>query len=262
MHDIILYISIGVATGLFTGLLGGGSGPILIPILTALLLYQGVNSDLVMHLAVGTSLGIAVIAMLASIHMHHKYIPEIKGIALQLLPGGIIGAILGTILAAYLSGYVFKLLFGLVVLGIAVYIIFDYRFNPHNPKLPSKHKLFFISIPLGTIATCFGVGMGPLCVPLLKRYGLSISKAIAIATITGGILVIFAAVGFAITGYNHPNLPAYSLGYIYLPMLMGIGIPSIVSARIGAKLTHKFSARTLKIIFSSFLAVIGIKMLF
>ncbi|MBA2656858.1 MAG: sulfite exporter TauE/SafE family protein [Tatlockia sp.] len=261
MYLVGLYLIIGTFTGLLTGLLGGGSGSILIPILTALLIYQDVPTELVMHQAVGTALGIAVLAMLASMHMQRKQISEVKGIVVQLLPGGIIGAVIGTLLAGNLGGYMFKILFGLVVIGIAFYMIFDYRFSKTQNTLPDRKKFFALSIPMSIIATCFGVGLGPICVPMLKKYGFAMSTSIAIATFVGGVIVLFAAIGFVIMGSYQTNLPAYSFGYIYLPILAGIGIPSILSARIGAKLTHVFPQKALKIIFISFLILIGLKMI-
>ncbi|MBA2652717.1 MAG: sulfite exporter TauE/SafE family protein [Tatlockia sp.] len=262
MYLVGLYLVIGIFTGLLTGILGGGTGPILIPILTALLIYQDFPSELVMRLAVGTALGIAVIAMLASMHTQRKYMSEVKGIVAQLLPGGIIGSVIGVLLAGYLSDYMFKFLFGFVVIGIALYMIFDYRFNGTKSALPSKKKFFLLSIPMGIIATCFGVGMGPICVPLLKKFGFIISTSIAVATFVGGIIVLFAALGFVIMGYHQASLPTYSLGYIYLPILAWIGIPSILFARIGAKLSHIFPPEALKTLFTVFLLLIGLKMIF
>lgn len=257
MYLMGLYLITGTITGFLTGLLGGGSGPMLIPILAALFVYQGVSSELMMRLAVGTSLSIGMVSMLASIHVHSKHLVELKSIIKLLLPGSMIGSLIGVVSAAYLSGHNFKILFGFVVLCIAFRTIFDQHFAIKSPSLPDNKKLFALSLLMGIIATCFGVGMGPLCVPLMKRYGYSISKSIAIATFIGGALVIFAAVGFIIIGHFQSNLPAYSIGYIYLPMLVGIGIPSIFSARIGAKLTYKLDAKNLKIIFSVFLVIVG-----
>lgn len=119
-----LYIIIGIFTGLLTGLLGGGSGPMLIPILSALFIYQKVPSELVMRLAVGTALGIAVLAMMASMHSHRKHLSEINGIVMRLLPGGVIGSVMGTVLATYLSCHVFKIIFGIVIICIAFYTIY------------------------------------------------------------------------------------------------------------------------------------------
>lgn len=263
MNPIVLYFLTGMTTGLVTGLLGGGSGPILIPILAALLTYQVGSDTVAMHMAVGTALAIAMLAMLTSIHAHKKYLSVIKDAALALLPGGVIGSIAGTVLATFLSGPTFKWLFGAILLAIAFYTWCDRSANQHTQVLPPtpKYKYFIISIPLGAIATCFGIGMGPLCVPLLKKQGFSMAQAIAAATLVGMILVVIATLGFVITGYYHGHLLTYSLGYVYLPMLAWIGIPSIFFARLGAKLTHRFSPLTLKIIFTAFLLIIGIKMM-
>jgi uncharacterized membrane protein YfcA len=264
MSHMMLYILTGMTTGVVTGLLGGGSGPILVPILAMLLMDQTGSPTLAMHMAVGTALAIALLAMITSIMTHHRHLSHIKTMAFALLPGGLIGSIVGTVLATSLSGATFKLMFGMVVLSIGLYTLLQHSSNTNVVNLPVVHKqkFFWISIPLGVIATCFGIGMGPLCVPLLKKYGLTMAQAIAAATLVGMILVIFATGGFVIAGYYHGQLIPHSVGYVYLPMLAWIGIPTIIFARVGAQLTHRFSQRSLKTVFTTFLFVIGIKMMF
>lgn len=258
MNLIILYLIVGILSGFITGFLGGGSGPILIPILTALFIYQHISPELAIRLAVGSALGIAMLAMLAAMHAQRKQLPQIKEIVSQLLPGGIIGSVIGAILAGYLTGAVFKVLFASVLIGIAFIMLIEQRFNYTQSSLPNKKQLFIFSIPMGIIATCFGVGIGPTCVPLLKRCGLSISKAITVATFVGGVIVFFATTGFIIMGHNQTNLPTYSVGYIYLPMLVSIGFPSIVFARLGSRLTYLVPPKVLKSFFAVFLIIISI----
>lgn len=260
MNLLSLYLIVGMFTGLLTGLLGGGSGPILIPILTALLIYQGISSELAIHLAVGTALGIAVFAMLAAMHAQRKHLPQIKDVVKQLLPGGIIGSVIGAILASYFTGAVFKILFGVVLISIALLMLVEQQFNETSSSLPNKKQFFIFSIPMGIIATCFGVGIGPTCVPLLKKYGFPIPKAITVATFVGGVIVLFATAGFIIMGNQQADLPAYSVGYVFLPMLVGVGFPSIVFARLGSRLTHLVPPKVLKLFFAVFLFLIGLKM--
>lgn len=260
MNLLSLYLIVGIFTGLLSGLLGGGSGPILIPILTVLLIYQNITPELAMRIAVGTALGIAMFAMLAAMHTQRKQLPQIGGIVKQLLPGGIIGSIIGTILAGYLTGAVFKILFGLVLISIALLMLVEHQFNKTPPSSPNKKQLFIFSIPMGIIATCFGIGIGPTCIPLLKKYGFSMSTAITIATFVGGIIVLFATGGFIIIGLHQSNLPAYSVGYVFLPMLLGIGLPSIVFARLGSRLTYLVPAKALKLFFVTFLIFISLNM--
>jgi len=57
------------------------------------------------------------------------------------------------------------------------------------------------------------------------------------------------------------NLPAYTLGYVYLPAFAMIIITSIITAPLGASLAHKLPERTLRLFFAMFLLVLGFKML-
>ena len=55
---IILFLIIGVFSGLFAGLLGVGGGIITVPISYFVLLHLGYSIDVVMHMAIASSLGI------------------------------------------------------------------------------------------------------------------------------------------------------------------------------------------------------------
>lgn len=257
---LLHYFILGPAVGLLTGLLGGGSGIFLIPILANLLTYQSVPPELIMRMSVGTSLSIALVAVLASLPTHYKRAPEAKNMALLLFPGSLMGAFAGLLLASYLNVSLFKYSFSLIILTLGIYTVYE-RPQCIEKATPNKKTLIFLSIPAGLIATCFGVGMGPLCIPMLKRYGIAMSKAVAVSAFIGVFLVIFAVGGFILTGYQQPNLPAYSFGYVSLPLFFAIGIPSILFAQIGTKLAHKCSQSFLKKIFVVFLFAIGLKML-
>ena len=52
-----------------------------------------------------------------------------------------------------------------------------------------------------------------------------------------------------------------SIGYIYIPAVLGIAVTSILSANIGVRITHALSDMTLKILFSVFLMVGALYML-
>ena len=67
---------------------------------------------------------------------------------------------------------------------------------------------------------------------------------------------------YVFTGFSLPNLPPMSLGYVYLPAWLSIGVMSIVFAMLGAKLAHILPVDILKKVFAVLLIVLGIKMLF
>jgi len=68
-------------------------------------------------------------------------------------------------------------------------------------------------------------------------------------------------VGFILNGYKADVLPAYSLGYVYLPALIGITSTSMLTTRIGAKLVTSMPTVRLKKIFAVFLMFVAGTML-
>ena len=57
------------------------------------------------------------------------------------------------------------------------------------------------------------------------------------------------------------GLPAYSLGYVYLPALAGIVAASVLTAPLGVRLAHSLPVDKLKRVFALLLFVMGTKML-
>ena len=64
------------------------------------------------------------------------------------------------------------------------------------------------------------------------------------------------------TGWQNPDLPELSVGFIYLPAFVGIVLTSVLFARVGANLAHRLDAVLLKKIFAIFMIVVGIRFLF
>ena len=57
------------------------------------------------------------------------------------------------------------------------------------------------------------------------------------------------------------QLPQYSLGFVYLPALVGVSATSVVTAPFGAKLAHSLPIDKLKKIFAVLLIVMATKLL-
>ena len=73
MIDILLVsILLGIVTGLLAGLFGIGGGLVIVPTLAILFRVQGVPADLVMLMAVATSLATIILTVIASVLAHHR----------------------------------------------------------------------------------------------------------------------------------------------------------------------------------------------
>ena len=74
-------------------------------------------------------------------------------------------------------------------------------------------------------------------------------------------IAIFASFGYVLMGLNNSLLPNMSLGYIYLPAVLGIAFTSIFTASYGAKIAHFVSENILKKLLISLMLVIAIYMI-
>ena len=69
---------------------------------------------------------------------------------------------------------------------------------------------------------------------------------------------VFGTLGYIIAGIKITELPNLSLGYVYLPALLGVSITSIFAAKYGADLAHYFSQTTLKRLMAMWFFIISI----
>jgi uncharacterized membrane protein YfcA len=89
-----------------------------------------------------------------------------------------------------------------------------------------------------------------------------LQHAIGTAAAIGFPIAIAGTIGYIASGIVQSQmLPEYSLGYVYLPALAGIVVFSLVTASIGAKVTHTTQTATIRKIFVMLLYVLGTKML-
>ncbi|MEL0270725.1 MAG: sulfite exporter TauE/SafE family protein, partial [Gammaproteobacteria bacterium] len=72
MVEIIQFLLVGAFSGFVAGLFGVGGGLILVPFLL-FTLHGNVESEYLMHTAVGTSLGIIIFTSISSVRAHHKH---------------------------------------------------------------------------------------------------------------------------------------------------------------------------------------------
>ena len=78
---------------------------------------------------------------------------------------------------------------------------------------------------------------------------------------SGFPIALVGMLGFIMVGQDNSGLPAWSSGYVYWPAFLGIMVPSVIFAPIGAKLTRKLPVLYIKRIFAVFLLSVGLDML-
>lgn len=260
MLEFLLYPVLGVFAGLTAGLLGVGGGIIVVPVLIYAFTVLGFSADVLTHMAVGTSLATIIITSAGSVYQHHRKGAVLWPVLAWFTVGLVVGALLGAKVADLLRGRVLQSLFGLFAWVIAWQMLWGGR--PKAARvLPGPFGLSVSGVVIGAVSAIFGIGGGSLSVPFFTWCNMKMQDAVGTSSAGGMPIAIAGAAGFVWTGWQHPHLPAHSLGYVYLPALVGIAVTSVIFAQIGARWAHRLPAATLKKIFALLLVLVGGKLL-
>ena len=264
---IVLLILTGVLAGFLAGLLGIGGGVVLVPALYYTQKYaEAAQADIsLMHISVGTSLAIIIPTAISSALAHWKK----GGVDLDMLSrlslGVLVGAAFGVVMAGFLSGENLKLIFAIAISLLAIYMIM----SPDTHQVFTKRPKALASGlagggGIGVISVLIGIGGATLSVPLMRLYGLKMSRAIGTASALGLIISFPGTIGFTTLGALQTDIQTTSpfvLGYINWLAWLIIVPASAAMAPVGAGVTHKLPTRRLKHIFSGLMILVSLKMM-
>jgi len=251
----------GAVAGTLAGLLGIGGGIIIVPVLALVFKSQGIHSDVLMHVSIGTSLATIVVTSISSIRAHQKHRAILWPVFKKITPGIICGGLLGAMLAKMIAGDYLRIMFGLFMLMVAAQMIFGNTTSPHR-QLPRVPGMIFFGALIGTISSLMGVGGGSMSVPFLTWCNITIRNAIATSAAIGLPIAIAGVAGFIITGWGVANRPQWSLGFVNFPAFFSIVVASTLFAPLGAKISHRISPHRLKLFFGYFLLLLSAKILY
>lgn len=258
--EFALYLLLGAAAGVLAGLFGVGGGMIIVPVLVLSFSAQGFAPEILTHLAVGTSLATIVFTSINSVREHHRRGAVQWSLFRWLTPGILAGAVVGGATAALINGPILQKIIGVFAICIAIQLALNLmpKASGQQPQAP---ELIAAGSVIGWASAIFGIGGGSLTVPFLVWRSVTIQKAVATSAACGFPIALTGAVVFMVTGWQNSQLPEWSLGFIYLPALLGIALTSVFFARFGAKLAHRLSPLLLKRLFALLLTVVGLSFL-
>lgn len=272
MDNVLLLIAIGFVVGTMGTLIGAGGGFILVPIL----IFTHPN----LQPAVITAISMAIVACNAVsgsvAYALNRRIDYRAGIQFALFT--IPGSILGVKVLRYISPLIFTIIFGALMVLLAVYLFFKKQATKESnqPAVAKKgyttHTVtdkqgfsftysynqyigWFISVLVGFISPILGIGGGIIHVPALVNW---LRFPVHIATATSHFILAIMAIASVVThitdgNYNDPHV-------LKLVLYLGIGV--IAGAQLGALLSHKIKGQAIIKALAVCLAVVGIRVLF
>jgi uncharacterized membrane protein YfcA len=257
---IICMLAIGAVAGLLSGLFGIGGGIVLVPFMIWLFNSNDFPANSIVHMAIATSLATIIPTSISSVLAHQRIGTLQWSAVLLIAPYMFFGALLGSMLAGQLSGELLKSVFAgyLIIVAIRLWL----QNTSSKPQInPNQLVMASAGTCIGGLSSLLGIGGGTLSVPFLTFYGYPMRNAVAISAACGVPIAIAGSLGYAFLVKNNTALPAYSLGFIYLPAFLAVIVTSVCFAPIGAHLAKRLPVKPFKRLFAVIVFAVGVKML-
>jgi uncharacterized membrane protein YfcA len=254
------YAAIGAAVGFFAGLLGIGGGTIMVPLLVMLLDAQGLPKGQIMHLAVGSGMASILFTSVSSMRAHAARGAVRWDLALALTPGILLGGLLGSNFTVWVSTQVLAALFTVIVFFAASNILLDRKPKPSR-ELPGALGAGLVGFGISFVSSLAAMGGAFLTIPFALYCNVPMLQAIGTSAIVGFPIALAGSAGFVLAGWGQEGLPHYSIGYVYLPAVVGIALASVLTAPLGAAAAHRLPTKRLKQVFALLLYALATKML-
>lgn len=271
MDNIYLLIIIGFLIGTMGTLIGAGGGFILVPIL--ILLHPGYTPEII------TAISMAVVACNAIsgsvAYMSTKRVDYKAGVIFALFT--IPGSILGVLTTKIIPRHVFDIIFGIILVSVAVFLFFKGGKKTSVNKPLTEHKGWvqhhlvdkwnekydyaydmrkgnILSVFVGYFSPLLGIGGGIIHVPAMVEW---LRFPVHIATATSHfILAIMATVSVIVHFYTG----SYSDPLIF-KMVIGLIIGVIPGAQLGAYLSRRMHGKIIIKALAVSLSIVGFRIL-
>ncbi len=256
--ELITFLVIGAFAGFAAGLFGVGGGTIIVPLLFIVFTQMGYDPNVVMHLALGTSLATIVVTSISSLMAHHKNGAVLWPVFKNLAPPMAVGCFFGAGIAGLISGLHLQVIVGLFLIWVA-YTMFTGAKKAIDPTktLPSSGQQVTAGSIIGIASAIFGIGGGSLTVPYLNRYGVVMQKSVGTSAACGLPIAVAGALGFMVFGMNAEINVPNTIGYVHTYAFIGISVMSFITAKFGAKTAHALAPVLLKKCFAVLLVIVG-----
>ncbi len=266
MHipDIYIFILLGFVAGLSGGLLGIGGGSITLPILYFVLRDKGLfPQDDLMQVVIGTTFAAMCMNSLVSLITHHLLTNVRWKMFLTMLPSLVLGPFIGAVIANHLQSGLLRYGFGIFQCLIAAYFFLPRQSTAEDAHdyAPSPITLNIAALLIGTIGSILGIGGGVLLVPFLIFLKVPLRRAIGTSAAATFVMISLAALTYLFLGIERQVGPEETMGFIYLPAFLAIGLSSVAGAPLGAYLVQFIPTGPLKKIFAVAQAALGISLI-
>ncbi len=259
---IVILLVVGLGAGFLAGLFGIGGGTVLVPIFLTLFPLIGLKHELMMHIAVSTSLALIIPTAIASTYSHYSCGHLDLRMLRRWAPGLVIGVLASAAIIHSIPTYVLKLFFAIYLLVCFLFTLLKQEGEEANTSGPDFWISSIFSFLVGGCSTLLGTGGGTFTVPILMYFDYPLKKGIAISAITGLFIGLIGSVVIILSSYQTPDLPKYSLGYINLMAFIAVAPTAMFASKWGAFYEERLNKHRLNQAYTLFLLIAFLIMLY
>jgi uncharacterized membrane protein YfcA len=169
-----------------------------------------------------------------------------------------IGVVLGSIVAGKLSSKTLEILFTGFLVFVTIRMWMGFQVDP-KPRKIALLWYWIVGGLIGFKSAILGIGGGTLSVPFLNWTGKKMKEAVGVSSSLGVVISTMGVISYIYNGWHNPDLPAYSIGYIYLPAFLGLAFTSSIFAHVGARWADGIEHKKLHYGFSVFIVLVLIR---
>ena len=257
LSDILMLMLCGSISGFLAGLLGIGGGMILVPFMILVFNHLGFSQEVIVHMAIATGMCTILFTTSSAIWAHHKHGSIDWKLVAALSPGMIFGGLIGgSELFEALKTSWLSLFFAVFIVYTSIQMLLNKK-PKAGRDLPGALGLFSFGGFAGALASLVGAGGAFITIPFMLWCNVKPHTAMATSSGLGLPVAAAATLGYMYGSWGNPNLPAGSMGFVYLPAVACIVVVSIFTAPFGAKLARKLDIAQLKRVFGVMLLLLA-----
>jgi uncharacterized membrane protein YfcA len=254
------YLAIGAGVGFLAGMLGIGGSALQVPLLVWLFEAQRLPPEHIVHLAVGTAMATILFTSVSSARAHAVRGAVRWDVVKSMTPGILAGGLVGSLVASAAPRLVVGALFAATVYAAGINMLSERKPNPTR-TLPGSAGVFAAGAVISGVSAFAAVGGAFMSVPFLMWCNVPLIAAIGTAAAIGFPIAVAGTVGYVAGGWSTPGLPPWSVGFVYVPALVGVTLASMAVAPFGAMVAHRTPTRVLRKVFAVVFFVLATRLL-
>jgi uncharacterized protein len=116
--------------------------------------------------------------------------------------------------------------------------------------LPGPLATFGVGSVIGGLSALVGAGGAFVSVPFMTWCNVKIHDAVGTSAALGFPIALAGTIDYIWAGRALPDMPAGSVGYLYLPGLVVISLASVLMAPLGARTAHRLPMAPMRKLFA------------